>query len=305
MLRQFSASPAFSTQDGTQPYFRCRKNRSVQEYYRKGKVWKGCNERSAKDTARQQMLQLQQQYAELQYQRQVEQQLRQQEQGDPRMALNFLRDNTDGYTPSSLQSNEQSRRLIHQTQHFFDPQIFSPASVAEKPVSHQNPQTELYFEPFQNHPPQSMAGVFAEDMLPEYDLNLYCNPGSSASAHQSNFFCNYSWPNLHFDPSFESGFEFTSTEVPAIGFDQCLANASANDCIELQNNDDGNIFYEPATPKHDLTGGALAKHLIRQIGLAARLLALHDYLCKIRNPNMFVKQVVAMVREKQDRMTIP
>lgn len=225
--------------DGPRPCSQCRVERTVEEYLRKDKIWRTCNECSFKAAAlrkaetahataateamdmhiAQRIARLninkQQQFAtmlhqqdfELYHQQQVEQQWLA-EQWDPRITLNHILFDQEAYEPAPLELHEQRRRLTHQTQQLYDP--------------------ENLFSQIENTN-QGIDGGTNQGMLLDCGVsnpNFHCHLDASANAEQSNVGCNYS--RFGSDSDIDYPFEFHWTpEVQEIDLDQCLVNALA------------------------------------------------------------------------------
>lgn len=237
----------------------CKHSASVEDFFRKGKVWKTCNECSAKtynqrkaETAyaeiacnnldmgmaglhigqqQQQfnlMLQLMGANQNCFYQQQFENQCTQQR--DQRMTLEFLLADRDVYEPTPLEVYEQRRRSIHQTQQLYTPEILNSHSDQQS-LTYQNSQLELSVQPFLTCPVDPNQG-----MLPDYgllDLNPYCNFEANG------------------DEQTGSSFDNPDAGEKDLDFDECLANALLLGLIDLQG---GNGAEQPISnePNFDL-----------------------------------------------------
>ncbi|KAH6644733.1 hypothetical protein C7974DRAFT_440272 [Boeremia exigua] len=312
-------------------------------------------------------LALQQQEHDQHQQWQFEQQW--QQQRNPRVTLNYLLADPAIYEPSPLEVCEQRRRLQHQTKELYN--LESLQLPGRMPVTYQNPQPELFMEPFLTYPVDPSQGM-SQDMLPDYELidpNFYCNLGSPANGLQADYSWTDSGPSIQeatqeadFSGSNygnqlvdDDAFDLLGDSIPSVQYDHDLSDAMVIDVADvnppdtLQNfitaeaqqtqqepaievqpqapaarvrqpraktpsfsldaffqdfNASDDILRQPALPNHDLTGEALAKQLISELGLAFRLTELHRRWNK-NKVNDWFKEVDLLDRLEGKKAIVP
>lgn len=221
----------------------CKRSALEETFFRKGKVWKTCNECSTKTHNRRKAEsayatalmyenlrlrirglcigepiglqngrgEVQQRLAQMaeriEIERQHFEQQRQQQQ-DQRMTLEYLLAD-DLYDPAPLELYEQRRQFLHQAQQLnVQGSLQSPSN--QQPVTYQNLQPELFQESFLTYPMDPNQGT-NQGMLPDYeplDPNLYFDFGADDEQQAG---C--SWIDL------------TGPGDQEIHFEECLANA--------------------------------------------------------------------------------
>lgn len=84
--------------------------------------------------------------------------------------------------------------------------------------------------------------------------------------------------------------------LPTVDIDAYLADYALED-----------IWHQPTSPKHNLQGEALAKHLVREIGLAGHLLHLREFLFKTRNTDYitFFGTIMRLAEEEDCDLITP
>lgn len=242
---------------------RCRSVLYPEHFFRRNKVWKTCNNCSAKDAAWRKQearnastafgqqatldqhladsrinqdlqafdLLLQQSDSGCFHQAQADQQWKVHQ--NPGVALGFLLNDSELYNPSPLKVSEQQQRVKHETQHLFHQQALTPGTTFEGPISGQTTQPELYIEPFLTYDVtagKAMDG--SADTLVGFggmNPNFYCDLYDPTGSDQQDVGCDYGWHD--FDPDFDLDFDCDGAFIgnEDISLEDYTADGTADD----------------------------------------------------------------------------
>ncbi|KAF1364583.1 hypothetical protein EJ07DRAFT_151841 [Lizonia empirigonia] len=222
----------------------CRNSAPEEGFFRRGKVWKTCNECANKasnrrkaeyDNLRQRMegLSIEQRQVPPMPEhihlgrRQLQQQFGLQEQlPDQRMTVEYLLNDPDPYEPTPLELHEQRRRRISHTQQFFESESLQ-VPPEQQLLHHQDLEPELFAQPSPSVPVHPSL-----ETLPQYEMldpNIYSHFGIDGEE------------NLH-----SSWSDIPGLDDQELDFDECLANALQGDMQRGQGYGQPSLEFEYA-----------------------------------------------------------